>query len=81
MKSGEFRETKEGSKKLSFRQKKVMKSEGPLGIPQQDWVYLISFFTVFYGFMASFFSVLYLWNSVRVFMIVLSPQATDQFCS
>ena len=66
MKSGEFRETGEGVKKLSFRQKKVMKSDGPFGIPQEDWFYIISFFTVFYGCMTGFFSLLYLWNAVRL---------------
>ena len=65
MKSGEFRDDKDGGKKLSFRVKKTFKDDGPLGIPQEDWVTIIIFFTLFYGGMACFFSLLYFWNSVN----------------
>ena len=63
MKSGEFRDDKDG-KKLSFRVKKTFKDDGPLGIPQRtgDNHY---FFHAFYGGMACFFSLLYFWNSVN----------------
>lgn len=65
MKSGEIREDANGKKTLSFREKKVVNDDGPLGVPVEDWFQIIAFFTVFYSFMAGFFSLLYFWNSVR----------------
>jgi len=63
MKSGEYRTQPDGSKRLSFRKSTEIKSDGPLGIPHDDWVKIIGFFVAFYGFLICLFSAFITWNA------------------